>query len=109
MPPSTKFANVVDESDEEIEVDPDISELPGPHSGDNRASTSRQQAKQSRKKKGKMQQYADETFLNMASIMTERFGLGEHQVDGPLKDLFGLSACSAIMRTMNLDQDTIGQ
>ena len=66
-----------DEFNEEIEGQPDLSELPGPQLGDKRPSTSRQQSKQSRKKKDKMQ-FADETFLNMASIMTERFGLGEH-------------------------------
>ena len=64
-----------DESDERIEVDPDLSELPGPQSGDKRASSSRQQAKKSRKKKGKMQQSANETFLNMVSIMTSDLAL----------------------------------
>lgn len=48
-------------------------------------------------------QYVDEIFLNMESIMTKRFGLGEHLADGPPKDLFDLSACLAIMRTMDLD------
>ena len=38
-PPSTQMP--FDESDEEIEVDPDLSELPGPQTGDKRASTSR--------------------------------------------------------------------
>ena len=54
-PPSTQMP--FDESDEEIEVDPasDLSGLPGSQSGDKRPSTSRQPAKQSRKKKGKMQ------------------------------------------------------
>ena len=105
-PPSTQMP--FDESDEEIEVvpEPDLSELPGPQSGDKRASTLRQQAKQSRKKKGKMQQSVDETFLNMASVMTERFGLGEHHVDGPPKDPYDLSACAAIVRGMALDIQT---
>ena len=38
--------------------------------------------------------------------MTERFGLGEHHVDGPPKDQFDLSACAAIVRAMDLDQET---
>ena len=42
----------------------------------------------------------------MASIMTERFGLGEHHVDGLRKDQFDLSACAAIVRAMDLDQET---
>ena len=53
-----------------------------------------------------MQQSVDETFINMASIMTERFGLGEHHVDGPPKDHFDLSACAAIVRAMDLDMQT---
>ena len=51
-------------------------------------------------------QSTDETFLNMASIMTERFGLGEHRIDRPSKDQFDLFACAAIVRTMDLDQET---
>ena len=42
----------------------------------------------------------------MASIMTERFGLGEHNVDGPPKDHFDLSACATIVRAMDLDMRT---
>ena len=50
--------------------------------------------------------YVDETFQDIASIMTERFGLSDHHVDMPRKDPFDLSACSIIMGTMGLDQDT---
>ena len=105
-PPTSQMP--FDESDEETAVDPetDLSGLPGPQSGDKRPSSSRQQPKQSRKKKGKMQQSVDETFLNMASVMTERFGLGEHHVDGPPKDPFDLSACVAVVRGMQLDIQT---
>ena len=39
-------------------------------------------------------------------IMTEWFGLGDHQVDGPLKDLYDLSTCSAIVASMGLDHET---
>ena len=42
----------------------------------------------------------------MASIMTERFGLCEHHVDGPPKDQFDLSACVAIVRAMDIDMQT---
>ena len=38
--------------------------------------------------------------------MTERFGLGEHHVDGPPKDQFDLSACAAIVRAMDIDMQT---
>ena len=53
-----------------------------------------------------MQQSVDETFINMASIMTKRFGFGEHHVDGPPKDHFDLSTCAAIVRAMDLDMQT---
>ena len=53
-----------------------------------------------------MQQSVDETFMNVASIMTERFGLGEHQVDGPRKDPFDVSACVDIVRGMDIDMET---
>ena len=42
----------------------------------------------------------------MCSIMTDRFGLDYHQVDGLLKDRYDLSACSAILDTMGLDHET---
>ena len=48
----------------------------------------------------------DETFQNMCSIMTDRFGLNNHQVDGPLKDPYDLSSFSAILDTMGLDHET---
>ena len=53
-----------------------------------------------------MQQSVDETFINMVSIMTERFGLGEHHVGGPPKEQFDLSACVAIVRGMDLEMKT---
>ncbi len=53
-----------------------------------------------------MQQSAEETLMTMSRLMTERLGLREQQVDGPPKERFDLSACVAIMRNMDLDQDT---
>ena len=57
------------------------------------------------KKKGKIQSM-DDTLQTMVSIMTERFSLSAHHVNGPRKDPFDLSACSVIVGTMGLEQET---
>ena len=60
------------ESDEDWDGGPDLSEQPSPYSGDKRASCLRQYPKQARNKKGKGRvQSADETFVNITSIMIE--------------------------------------
>lgn len=61
---------LVDESNEDWDGGPVLSEQPGLHSGDKRPFCSRQQSKQARKKMGKMQ-YADMAFANIASIMID--------------------------------------
>ena len=59
---------LIDESDGDEEAD--LSELPGSHSGDKRASSSKQQPKKSQKKKGKLPSI-DETFQNVCNITTD--------------------------------------
>lgn len=92
---------LLDDSEDEEEVD--CSEMPAARSGDKRPSSSKQQPKKN--KKGKAPS-VNETFANMCSMMSDRFGAQSQQVDGPEKEPDDLLACYDILDTMGLDMNT---